>query len=82
MLLAASAAGGAPPENERLAEGMNESSESMEREKTKRVYVPTRGEEVANTLTHGVMSLVALAALPFAAVWAYVRDPEPVVAAV
>lgn len=82
MLLAASAAGGAPPENERLAEGMNESSESMEREKTKRVYVPTRGEEVANTLTHGVMSLVALAALPFAAVWAYVHDPEPVVAAV
>ena len=39
----------------------------------KDVYVPTVGEEIANTVTHGVMSLVALVALPFAAVWAYVH---------
>ena len=48
----------------------------------KDVYVPTVGEEIANTVTHGVMSLVALVALPFAAVWAYVHDPNPVTASV
>lgn len=53
----------------------------MEKKKTKRVYVPTLGEEVANTVTHGIMSLVTLSALPFAAVWAYIHDSEPVVAA-
>ena len=31
----------------------------------KDVYIPTVGEEIANTVTHGVMSLVALVALPF-----------------
>ena len=46
----------------------------------KDVYIPTVGEEIANTVTHGVMSLVALVALPFAAVWAYVHDPNPVTA--
>ena len=46
------------------------------------VYIPTVGEEIANTVTHGVMSLVALVALPFAAVWAYVHDPNPVTASV
>lgn len=46
------------------------------------VYVPTAGEEVANTLSHGVMALAALAALPFAAVWAYTHDWQPVVGAV
>ena len=48
----------------------------------KDVYVPTVGEEIANTVTHGVMSLVALVALPFAAVWAYGHDPNPVTASV
>ena len=48
----------------------------------KDVYIPTVGEEIANTVTHGVMSLVALVALPFAAVWAYVHDPNPVMASV
>ena len=38
--------------------------------KKKDAYVSTVGEEVANTVTHGVMSLLALVALPFAAVWA------------
>lgn len=34
-------------------------------------YIPTFGEEIANTVSHGVMSLLALLALPFAAVRAY-----------
>lgn len=50
--------------------------------KQKTVYEPTWGEEVANTATHGIMSFVMLAALPFAAVWAYAHDSEPIAAAV
>lgn len=50
--------------------------------KKNEIYVPTVGEEIANSVTHGVMSLLALLALPFAAVWAYEHDPRPVVAAV
>ena len=46
----------------------------------KGIYVPTLGEEVANAVSHGVMSMLTLVALPFAAVWAYVHDPEPVLA--
>ena len=45
-------------------------------------YIPTLGEEIANTLSHGVMVCATLAALPFAAVWAYAHDTEPVLAAV
>lgn len=41
--------------------------------KKKELYIPTVGEEVANSVTHGVMSLLALLALPFAAVWAYIH---------
>ena len=48
----------------------------------KALYVPTFGEEIANTVSHGVMALVSLAALPFAAVWAYVHDAQGVLAAV
>lgn len=48
----------------------------------KPVYVPTLGEEVANAVSHGVMSLVTLLALPFAAVWAYTHDPDGRLAAV
>lgn len=47
-----------------------------------RIYFPRLGEEVANTISHGVMSLLALFALPFAAVWAYLHDPQPVLACV
>lgn len=47
-----------------------------------RIYFPTLGEEVANTISHGVMSLLALFALPFAAVWAYLHDPQPMLACV
>ncbi|MCI7140169.1 hemolysin III family protein [Alistipes sp.] len=52
----------------------------MERKKT--LYVPTFGEEIANAVSHGVMVLASLAALPFAAVWAYVHDAQGVLAAV
>lgn len=52
----------------------------MKRNQT--VYVPTVGEEVANAVSHGVMSVAALAALPFAAVWAYVHDASGITASV
>ncbi len=48
--------------------------------KKKEVYVPTVGEEIGNAVSHGVMSLLALVALPFAAVWAYAHDPDGVLA--
>lgn len=37
----------------------------------KLLYIPTFGEEVANTISHGVMAIVMLLALPFAAIWSY-----------
>ena len=51
-------------------------------DKKKAIYVPTVGEEIGNAVSHGVMSLLALLALPFAAVWAYVHDPGGVLASV
>ena len=47
----------------------------------KALYVPTFGEEIANAVSHGVMTLAPRAALPFAAVWAYVHDAQGVLAA-
>lgn len=47
----------------------------------KSAYVPTCGEEVANTVSHGVMALAMLFALPYVAVRAYVHDPQPMPAA-
>lgn len=44
-------------------------------------YVPTLGEEIANAVSHGVMALLTLLALPFAAVWAYVHDADGTLAA-
>lgn len=42
------------------------------------IYVPTLGEEVANTVSHGVMTVLMLLALPFSAVWAYLHgDAQP-----
>ena len=46
----------------------------------KGIYIPTLGEEVANSVSHGVMSMLTLLSLPFAAVWAYVHDREGVLA--
>ena len=37
----------------------------------KLIYIPTFGEEIANTISHGVMSILTLLSLPFAAVWSY-----------
>ena len=34
-------------------------------------YIPTFGEEVGNTISHGVMSILMLLALPFAAAYSY-----------
>ena len=48
----------------------------------KALYVPTFGEEIANAVSHGVMTLATLAALRFAAGWAYVHDAQGVLAAV
>lgn len=36
-----------------------------------KIYIPTFGEEVGNTISHGVMSILMLLAMPFAAVWSY-----------
>lgn len=38
---------------------------------SRKIYIPTFGEEVGNSVSHGVMMVLSLAALPFAAVWAY-----------
>ena len=49
----------------------------------KKIYIPTFGEEVANSVSHGVMALAMLVALPFSAVWSYLHnDNNPTVAAV
>lgn len=42
----------------------------------KLLYIPTFGEEVANTVSHGVMAVLTLLALPFSAVWAFVHGVE------
>ena len=39
-----------------------------------KIYIPTFGEEVGNAVSHGVMAILTLLALPFAAVWAYVKS--------
>ena len=41
--------------------------------KTKLTYIPTFNEEVGNTVSHGVMAVLALLALPFSAVWAFIH---------
>lgn len=39
-----------------------------------RVYNHTLGEEVGNTLSHGVMSIISLLAIPFAALYSYTNS--------
>ena len=49
----------------------------------KLIYIPTFGEEVANTVSHGVMTVLMLLALPFSTVWAYLHnEANPTLAAV
>ena len=52
------------------------------KEKIKKlIYIPTFGEEVANSVSHGVMAVLVLIALPFCAVWAYIHGTaNPVLA--
>jgi len=45
--------------------------EILKAKSMKKTYIPTFGEEVGNSVSHGVMLIAALFALPFAAVWAY-----------
>lgn len=54
------------------------------REKISKIlYVPTFGEEVANAISHGVMALLILLALPFSSVWAYTHGGDrPILATV
>lgn len=54
------------------------------KEKIKKlIYLPTFGEEVANTISHGVFAVLALIALPFSAVWAYIHGSDaPIMACV
>lgn len=49
--------------------------------KKKKSYAPTVGEEIGNSVSHGVMAFITLCTLPFAAVWAYTHDFEPLKAA-
>ena len=48
----------------------------------KKLYIPTFGEEVGNSISHGVMSIIMLFALPFAAVWSYTHNDGDVLRAV
>lgn len=46
-------------------------------------YIPTFNEEVANSVSHGVMTIVMLLALPFSSVWAYLHNTtNPILASV
>lgn len=38
----------------------------------KKLYIPTFGEEVANSISHGAMAIIFILLLPFAAVWSYI----------
>lgn len=45
----------------------------MKPKKEANIYIPTYGEEVANSISHGVMALIFVLLLPFAAVCAYIN---------
>ena len=47
---------------------------TMSKKLSKLIYIPSFGEEVANTVSHGVMAILILFALPFSAVWAYLHN--------
>ena len=46
----------------------------MSKKLSKLIYIPSFGEEVANTVSHGIMAILMLFALPFSAVWAYLHN--------
>lgn len=39
-----------------------------------KLYISTLGEEIANTISHGVMSLLILMLIPFASIWSYLNS--------
>lgn len=41
------------------------------KERTKKSYIPTMGEEIGNAVSHGVMAVATLILLPFATLWSY-----------
>ena len=43
---------------------------------SKILYIPSFGEEVANAVSHGVMTVLMLLALPFSAVWAFAHGGD------
>lgn len=49
----------------------------------RKLYIPTIGEEVANTISHGVMTILMLLAIPFASLWSFTHAAaRPIEAAV
>ena len=55
----------------------------MKEKLKKLLYIPSFGEEVANAVSHGVMAVLTLLALPFCAVWAFLHGATaPVLASV
>lgn len=48
----------------------------------KEIYIPTVGEEIGNSVSHGIMAFITLCALPFAAVWAFVHNREAMLSTV
>ncbi|MFI3258964.1 MAG: hemolysin III family protein [Rikenellaceae bacterium] len=38
-----------------------------------KLYFPTIGEEIANSVSHGALSIIVLFSLPFATLWSYVE---------
>lgn len=46
----------------------------MKNKKEKKTYVMTFGEEVSNSVSHGVMSVLAMCALPYAAVQGFLAE--------
>ena len=53
----------------------------MKERKVPAEYQSTYGEEVANTVSHAIMLPLMLCLLPYAAVRAYLNNPQPVLAA-
>lgn len=47
-----------------------------------RIYIPTFGEEVGNTITHGVMSVIALFAIPLATLYSYINGQYDLTASI
>ena len=47
-----------------------------------KIYIPTFGEEVGNAISHGVMSILALLAIPFATLYSFIYHNYDVTASI